>query len=375
MDPGVCLLGPGGRGGIQSYTRSLAAHLRATWPGRPVTVIDTRGPRGATSGLWLAAALARLVVAAATGRAQAAHLMASERLSLPRKALLAAAARLLGLRVIVHHHGADLIAPEGAPGPVGRAALRLTARAAHRHLVLGRAWAQVLTAHGAPPDRVEVLANALPDAPPEVPEPARTRSDGRPLRILFLAVMTERKGARVLLRALARLRAQGIAFEALLVGDGPDRAAAMAQAADLGLDPGAGVFFPGSASAAEAARLMAWADVLAHPSAREGLPITLLEAMRAGLPALAAPVGAIAEHLPDGAGLRHVPAGDAGAWAGALAALAGDDAERAALGAAGRAAFAARFRFDAHAARLAALYGWTAAPAAARGGARDPAFP
>ena len=369
MRAGVTLIGPGGRGGVQTYMRLVAERLARDRPERPVTRLDSRGPWGALSPVWTVAAAVRLAAATATGRTGAVHVMVSERASLARKAALALWARALGLRVIVHHHGADIVEAEGAPGPLGRLALRALGRAADRTLVLGRAWAEVAAAHGADPTRVEVLANALPDAP------LPARADGAVLRVLFLAVMTERKGARVLLRALALLRARGVAFEALLVGDGPDRPAAEALAAALGLDAGAGVFFPGPAGPEEVARLMAWADVLAHPSSREGLPMTLLEAMRAGLPCVAAPAGAIGEALPEGDGLLHVPSEDPERLAAALERLARDPEGRRALGAAGRAAFLARFRLGAHAARLATLYGWDEAPAPAREGRRDPAFP
>ena len=95
----------------------------------------------------------------------------------------------------------------------------------------------------------------------------------------------------------------------------------------------------------------------------EGFGMTALEAMAAGVPVITVPGGAVERRLAGRAGLV-VPAGDAGALAGALHVLA-DPAERAARGAAGR----ELVRDHPDAARCAAVLCGVLAEAARRPGA------
>ncbi|MEM6744796.1 MAG: glycosyltransferase family 4 protein, partial [Pseudomonadota bacterium] len=347
--PGVALIGASQTGGVRAYGLRLEAALRADWPGAEVTRIDARGAWAASSPLRVAAAAARLARLAASGRADTAHLMVTERLSVWRKAALAVWARALGLQVVAHHHGAEFADWAEAAGAPGRRALRALARAAHRHVVLGEDWGRVLVAAGADPAGVEVVPNALPDRA----RPRRARRQG-PMRVLFLGVMQPRKEAGLLVEALARLQARGVEAEAVFAGDGPARAAAEARAAALALP----ARFVGAVDEAGAERWMRWADVLAHPSRREGLPLTILEAMRAELPSLVAPAGAIAETLGEADGVRLAAAGDAEVWAQALARFAAAPEERRRLGRAARAAFERRFEMAGHAARIVGIYGW-----------------
>ena len=86
------------------------------------------------------------------------------------------------------------------------------------------------------------------------------------------------------------------------------------------------------------------ADMCLHPSAREALPTTLMEALAASVPVVATDVGGIPEIVTDGAEGLLVPAPpEPDAVAGALAQLLGDAALRRTMGASGRRAYEARF--------------------------------
>ncbi|MEM1313001.1 MAG: glycosyltransferase family 4 protein [Pseudomonadota bacterium] len=353
----MALIGASLMGGVQAYCARLEAALRADWPEARIERIDARGRWAATSPLRVAAAGARLAELAATGRVDTAHLMVTERLSVWRKAALALWARQLGLQVVAHHHGAEFADWAEAAGASSRRTLRTLARTADRHVVLGEDWARVLIEAGAEPGRVDLLPNALPDRIP----PARGARAG-PMRVLFLGVMQPRKEAGLLVEALGQLSARGVPVEAVFAGEGPARAEAEARAEALALP----ARFVGAVDEQGAERWMGWADLLAHPSRREGLPLTILEAMRAALPCVVAPAGAIAETLGEADGVRLAPAGDVETWAAALARFAGDPEELRRLGRAARAAFEDRFLMASHAARMARIYGWSArAPAPA----------
>ena len=98
------------------------------------------------------------------------------------------------------------------------------------------------------------------------------------------------------------------------------------------------------------------ADVFVLPSAWEGLPITILEAMASGVPCVVTAVGGNAEALEDGVSGLVVPPSDPGALAHAIERVAADAQLRADLGRAGRLAYEARFTADGMARQTEALY-------------------
>src|SRR5205085_11381091 len=75
---------------------------------------------------------------------------------------------------------------------------------------------------------------------------------------------------------------------------------------------------------ADKVKLLSGSDVLLLPSYSEGLPYALLEAMAAGVPVIATPVGAIPDVVSDGIHGFLVPPRDGKAIAEAIAVLAGD---------------------------------------------------
>jgi glycosyltransferase involved in cell wall biosynthesis len=92
------------------------------------------------------------------------------------------------------------------------------------------------------------------------------------------------------------------------------------------------------------------------PSHAEGMPNAVLEAMGAGLPVIATPVGAIPEMLGEGAGGRLVPVRDAAGLAQALLELQADPALRHSMGEWNRARVEACYRMDRVLVRLDHLY-------------------
>ncbi len=103
------------------------------------------------------------------------------------------------------------------------------------------------------------------------------------------------KGQDGLLRALARDRWRERAYELTLFGTGPRRHGLEALAARLGLDR---VRFGGQA--AQITEVWRSHHLLVLPSRAEGLPLTLIEAMTLGRPALVTDVGGNAEVIEDG---------------------------------------------------------------------------
>lgn len=168
------------------------------------------------------------------------------------------------------------------------------------------------------------------------------------------------KNHRALVNAFARLlgllaeTAPELAARARLsiIGDGPLLPAVRAQVAELGLQDA--VWLPGARS--DIAALLHSFSVFALPSLAEGTPVSLLEAMACGLPAVASRVGGIPEVVDDDAQGLLVPVGDVEALARALARYAGDARLRAQHGRAARARIEERFSMRAMLAAYGALY-------------------
>ncbi len=125
------------------------------------------------------------------------------------------------------------------------------------------------------------------------------------------------KGYDRLLTAFAAARrgaAEGDApLTLLLVGDGPERAALEAQARGLGL--GRSVVFAGYR--AEPRMALDLMGLFVLPSRSEGMPVSLLEAMAAGVPALVTDVGSSREVIDDGRAGQLLP-DDERAWPAVL---------------------------------------------------------
>jgi glycosyltransferase involved in cell wall biosynthesis len=183
----------------------------------------------------------------------------------------------------------------------------------------------------------------------QLPKRQAKPRDGRALRLLTPANLLPVKGHRYLFEALVGL--EEVALE--VAGEGPLRPTLEEQA--LGLP----VEFLGAVSHTEVLAGLEgrrW-DAVVLPSAptsdgeREGVPVSLIEAMAAGVPVLSTECGAIPELVTEGSGLLVTPA-DPAALRAALERLR-DPQLRRELAAAGRARVESEFDVDRIAAELA----------------------
>ena len=144
-----------------------------------------------------------------------------------------------------------------------------------------------------------------------------------------------------LARALALLPAGS--FEAVVVGDGPDRPALEAELRRLGLEDSVQL----AGERPDVPDLLAAADVFVLSSRSEGLPVSVLEAMAAELPVVASSVGGLPELVVDGETGFLVAPGDANELASALRRLIEDRDLRRRLGAVGLVRAQTRFNLNA----------------------------
>ncbi len=197
------------------------------------------------------------------------------------------------------------------------------ARFIHTSTEMGRAS---LIARGHDAARVRLIRRGLETFPICKPlRPARS-----PLRLVCIARLVPKKGLDHQLRIYAALRDAGVAFEARIVGEGPERVRIEALRRELGLD--GMVTLTGHLAQPEVWSQLARADCLLHTGVvaasgdRDGLPNVIPEAMAAGVVVLTTPHAATTEAISAGE-TGFVCREDAPAeWVEALRRVATDDA-------------------------------------------------
>ncbi len=350
----------GGEGGIERYSVSLAAALRArgvslTYACRPggflaahckAVGIPTVAWEVRNSGdITAALSLAGIIRAA---RSDIVHVH-SRRDYVPA---VIGARLALRPRVVLHAH---LIRPLGEPPHL---AGRFFQRGAARVIAVSEAVrARLLREHGFPRAFVALLPNGVDAAAFGVADgAAQRRAWGVPPDAAVVGMMgrLDAKGQGALLAVAPTLLASVPDCRFVLVGPG-DGERLRAQARELGIADR--VVLTGATEDVPAA--MAAFDVLAHLPDDESFGLVAAEAMAACLPVVATDVGGCREVVCDGVTGRLVPQNDAPALLSALSSLFDGPSGamlRRRFGAAGRQRVCDEFAFNRQVERLHLLY-------------------
>lgn len=183
-----------------------------------------------------------------------------------------------------------------------------------------------LKARIAPADRVVTVYNGIPD----VASARRAAPAHEPVRLVMVARFEPQKDHETLLQALAGLADR--LWELDLIGDGPLRSQMEDLTASLRLSTK--VRFLGHRTDVD--RCLAEAQISVLATNWEGFPLTILEAMRAGLPVVASSVGGVGEAVRDEQSGYLVPRGDAIQLRDRIVRLLSSPGLRAIMGAHGR---------------------------------------
>jgi glycosyltransferase involved in cell wall biosynthesis len=142
--------------------------------------------------------------------------------------------------------------------------------------------------------------------------------------LVCIARLAAQKGIEILLQGIAQASKNGVSCKCFIVGEGPLKEQLVAQARELGLS--GQVFFEGFREDVRPYLQAGSAFILT--SIREGLPLSILEAMACGLPCVVTDVGGNAEAVKDKVNGLVIPAGSAGDVANAISFLATRPLER-----------------------------------------------
>ena len=208
----------------------------------------------------------------------------------------------------------------------------------------------------ADPAKVDVIYNAVDfaQARPTMSRAAMRASLRIPLVAPVAGViarLTEQKGHRFLFEALAS-REELSDVHLLVIGGGDLALSLQGRAQSLGLAPR--VHFLGARR--DLGDLLAAMDVFVMPSLWEGLPLSMVLAMGAGVPVVATAVAGIPEVVADGRTGLLVPPGDSAALGNALARLFTDEALCAQIGRDAQASVLPRFGVEKYVDSIVTLY-------------------
>lgn len=148
---------------------------------------------------------------------------------------------------------------------------------------------------GMPEDKIVPLLNApsfdLPDGAEDRIARRRARRDPEaPLRAIYLGRLDQQKGVERLISIVETAKATRLPIEWRLIGKSVMGDASVEMPQDI-----AKMIEPPLTSPESLAEAFEWADVFILPSYYEGLPLTILEAMRSGVIPLATDAGAVTE--------------------------------------------------------------------------------
>jgi glycosyltransferase involved in cell wall biosynthesis len=250
-------------------------------------------------------------------------------------------------RCVFTPHGWSFWAAEGTEARLYRALERRAARWCRAIVAVSAYERDAGVAAGVgTPEQYRVIPNGI--------DFHRFAREPRPVagRIVMLGRLARPKRPELVVRALGRLRDRNPDAEVWLVGEGPLRAEVESLAASLGL--AGGVVVTGLHE--DIPQVLAEAHCLVLASDYEGMPLSLLEAMAAGVPVVVTRFGGVEEVVEDGRTGFVVEPGSSEALAASLGRLLDDPELSRELGAEGRRRAEQRFSVRRMVAETAALY-------------------
>lgn len=196
-------------------------------------------------------------------------------------------------------------------GTLRRKATKIVVRHAAMVTTVTENLAQAMQSHGLSHPRYVTLPNVV-DTRLFQPMP---HHNVLPKIIHISCFEDQSKNISGLLEALRRMKDNGVAYQAVLIGEGMDLEAMKAKATALQLDDA--IQFTGLLQGKALAEALAMGDFLVLSSHYENLPVVILEALACGLPVVSTQVGGIPELIDQTNGIL-VPKGDSQALAEAM---------------------------------------------------------
>ena len=263
--------------------------------------------------------------------------------------LARAAARIVGIPCVFTAH--TWCFAEGTSKvwkKVGTPAEKLAARWCDRIINVSHANRELALQHNVSDTQKHVTVhNGIPDVPYRALHLPAVVSKDVP-KIVMVARFAPQKAQGLLVEALHGI---DLPFELTFVGDGPTRESVEQQVIKAGLN--SKVTFAGLRR--DIPELLASSDIFALFTHWEGFPISILEAMRAGLPLVVSDVGGNREAVDASCGCVVAP-GDVNGFRDALRLLLANQGLRSGMGRAARQRYLNNFTLDTMIRQTTAVY-------------------
>jgi len=248
--------------------------------------------------LFTAKALLRIIGRMLQHKYDIVHVHMAERGSVYRKNIVICLAKLFRSKVIIHMHGAEFEVWYRSLSERKQLGVRKIICKADKVLILGEYWREFVSRLVMDKNSVCVLHNA-------VDVPACNPYNPQAENMLFLGVVSQRKGAFDLLQAM-KIADPQLPLGAMLTFYGPEGEKSIEAAIDeLGLAHRA--VYKGWLNSTGKAEVFSSTAVNILPSYHEGLPMTILETMAYGIPNISTNVAAIPEAVNDDNGAILCP--------------------------------------------------------------------
>lgn len=204
-------------------------------------------------------------------------------------------ARARGVASVTTAHG---FAATGRRGAFYERLQTFVARWSDAIVAVSEPIAHRFVSAGVPPTRVHLVPNAIGTVSTMERATARSMLGLPPDRFVvgWVGRLSQEKGPDLFVRAMADVSSDTIG---VMIGDGPERQHVGALISELGLEDRIRL----AGAVPEASTHFSALDVFALTSRTEGTPMTLLEAMAAGVPIVATGVGGVPAVLEDDAGI------------------------------------------------------------------------
>lgn len=209
--------------------------------------------------------------------------------SLYRESFFVVLAKIFGKKTVAHFHAGDVDEYLEKQSNLGRNFISWAIAQSDKLIAVSKDSAEKLQKL-APKNEIEVIVNAI-DTKPFAFSPNRFENRSKIVRLLFVGAMGKLKGETDLADAIKIISTKNMDFRVSFLGFGGENL--QKYCAEIGIENF--IEFVGAVSLTERLAFFENADIFVLPTLAEAMPMSVIEAMAAGLPIVSTTVGGIPE--------------------------------------------------------------------------------